>query len=254
MSDSVRPCAYVVSVEYADMLAVTLPRALANAFSRVTVITTITDNESQSVARRYGAAVYVTDAFYRSGAPFNKGLALAEAMAADSPDGWCAVIDADILFPAAPDWTALKRGCLHVPPRRLLYEVTPQCLALMLAHEEMWRSLSRVDEGIEFPGYCQVWHTEDAPAQIRPRYPTHWRHAGGCDSDFAWRWPVVCRSRLPWEVLHIGPLNKNWHGRVTAMLDGTVPAKANEREADHARDREIRMVTRDYSHEHVKKE
>jgi len=43
------------------------------------------------------------------------------------------------------------------------------------------------------------------------------------------RWPVEKRVWLPTFVLHLGPHGKNWCGRVTPRLDGTVPKEAESR-------------------------
>jgi hypothetical protein len=240
-----RPQAFVVSVEYADMLAITLPAAM-EAFAAVFVVTTPTDTDTRAVAEQHGAFVYATDVFSANGAAFNKGAALSLAMGAFAPAGWTAVIDADVIFPgAAVDWSTLQVGCLHVPPR--VQQLDPADTI-----PRTWQGMATVDEGCEYPGYCQVWHADDPVAAIRPRYPVQWKHAGGSDSEFAWRWSEGNRVRLPWSVLHVGPLATNWHGRVNARIDtGKAHPNADARARAQAETRRIRLETRSYGHEQI---
>ena len=237
-----KPRAVVVCVEYHDTLAVTLPTAQA-AFASVLVVSSPADTKTAAVAATAGADLLTTDLFWWGGAAFNKGVALDEGLKRLGRDGWMAVIDADVVFPPDVDWSTLRPGCLNVPRRRQFGSIAgwgPRVNPL---------ALPVVDEGTEFPGYCQVWQADDPATVAPPLYPRRWRHAGGCDSEFMWRWPAEKRIRLPWDVVHLGPLNRNWHGRVTPFADGTVPATAKERGADHQRDRSQRLDTRDYRHE-----
>ena len=239
-----KPRAIVVCVEYWDLLELTLPSML-NAFDEVLVVTSSADVKTREVAKGL-ARVFVTDAFYDQGAPFNKGKAINEALHQFGKFGLRAVVDADIVFPPDPDWSMIRTGFLYCPKRRILPDPEQY-------HADLdWAAFPLTNEGGEFPGYCQIWDADDETVSKEPLYPVHWRHAGGSDSDFMFRWKSNCRVRLPWNVLHLGLQNQNWHGRVTPMLDGTVPPGAAERDIDHKRDREIRVANRDYSHEFVR--
>lgn len=115
----------VPSVEYGDLLALTLPqwRVILPETSSLTVVTSPADTETQAVASRNGFACHVTDAWtrtdpschvngranrtyskrWRATIPqgetptFNLALALDEAFGFPSPTpvGVCAVVDAD---------------------------------------------------------------------------------------------------------------------------------------------------------------
>jgi hypothetical protein len=235
-----KPNGYVVCVEYSDLLSITLPSAVA-AYESVTVVTSTSDSATAEVAESNGCLVFKTDAFYRGGCPFNKGRALCEAIESGPMDGWLSVFDADIVFPRGARWP-LVPGRLYGPLRHMLVD------ASAYSEDIDWSSLPLVRD-TEWPGYCQVWHARDPVFTDRPAYPRRWRHAGGCDSDFQSRWREDRRIRLDWRVLHLGPVNLNWHGRTTPMLDGTVPDGAEERLKMHVEDRKIREKTKSYNHE-----
>src|SRR5580692_269178 len=89
--------AILVSVDYADILAVTLPYN-RHHFDEVYVVTT-PGSEDGRVAKQLGAEVWGTTAFYDDGAVFNKWKALEEALDVMGRDGWLCVMDADVLWP-----------------------------------------------------------------------------------------------------------------------------------------------------------
>lgn len=115
--------AILVSVDYADLLAITLPYN-RHHFDEVCIVTTPEDVQTQKVAREYNSQIYTTRAFYGTNVYFNKWRAFEEALdwfvrgkIAASPQhcglsaslsytpprprysGWLCVMDADILWP-----------------------------------------------------------------------------------------------------------------------------------------------------------
>jgi hypothetical protein len=90
--------ALIVSVDFSDYLAETLPYVLPQV-DRLIVVTSPTDRSTVDVCRRYGADYLATDAFYHDGATFNKGrginLGLRELRRID----WMVHLDADIVLP-----------------------------------------------------------------------------------------------------------------------------------------------------------
>ena len=138
------------------------------------------------------------------------------------PGGRLLVWDVDVVMPDAMDLSKIEVGRLHCPRRRMcrnLREYTGQ---------RDWTRWPILDE-TELAGYYQLFHAEDPVLKIRPWYSIDWRHAGGYDSDFQARWPAGRKVRLPFEVLHLGESYVNWHGRVQARVDGTVPPEADQR-------------------------
>lgn len=227
---------YTVCVDYWDFLAITLPK-MAKWFGDVTIITAPDQPEHTVLPniRRYS-----TDAFYRDGAVFNKGRAIEECWQDNPPTGWVCVIDADILLPDIPSTDAfpdLEVGNLY-SPRRRQYFLLADSNSPMWGRtqtgpkpDRLWDNFTLVDDSItRCPGFMQVFHTADPVLRTRPWYPTHWKHAGGCDSDFCEKWPKARQKRLDFDVLHLGESRKNWCGRVTPLPDGSVLSTAADRE------------------------
>jgi hypothetical protein len=222
----------VVCVEYDDFLEITLPRN-SRHFSKTLVVTSPADKKTQAVARKYGCECYTTDAFYRDGAAFNKGLAMEEGFDVLGRDGWICVWDADIVMPDNIEFTGKDPSCLYSPVRCLLEDPTK------FKDDMDWKSLPIPTRDEEFDGFFQMFH---ASSVKRPWYGTQWRHAGGCDSDFQLKYPVRKRKRLPFVVLHLGSegvpelgtrIGRNWRGRVTPRIDtGEVPKDAEKRFQD----------------------
>lgn len=211
----IKPTAFVVSVDYWDYLETTLPR-MAELYEHVHVITTPEDRHSALVASAISFAsgnvsVFSTDAFYADNAYFNKGLAIETCLERVDPQGWVAVQDADILLPPKCNWEAYDMipGCIYSPARR---NVTPG----QFPEDREWAGWPLASDNVTYcPGFLQVFHSTDRRMTKRPWYPTHWRHAGGSDSDFCEKWPKRKQKRLPFEVLHMGPTMRNWCGRVS---------------------------------------
>lgn len=219
--------AFVVSVDYGDILAITLPRN-APHFGAIVVVTTAGDDATHRVVASVqetcpSVVLHVTDAFYRRGAAFNKGAAIEEAFDVLGPAGWWLSLDADIVLPPAGMAcdVPLVPGFLYGARRRMLKDIG------------QWRegfdwSLAPVKPEDEFPGFFQLWHSSDSALGGRPWYPTNWTMAN-CDSEFQSKWPRERRVRLPLEVLHLGEDGKNWAGRSTAYVDGSLPHESQER-------------------------
>jgi len=208
--------ALTVSVGYDDILAHTLPQMLAT-FKDVFVVTSPQDETTARVARSLGAKVYPTDAFYRNGASFNKGLAIEECFTLMEREGWMAVIDADILLPDRfPDFQ-LQQGVLYSARRRVCEDVRQWQPGADWGKFPQWLE-------VEYSGYLHIFHAADPMLAVPPWYGTTWRHAGGCDSEFQSRWDARHKQALPWEVLHLGPVDTNWCGRLSTRLDDNAPA------------------------------
>lgn len=115
----------VPSVQYGDFLAVTLPgwRAMFPT-AKLVVVTSPEDLETQEVARRNGADVVETKAWYRGGRPFDKAAALDEAFGfterrTQPKEGErCLAIDADVYpFGKIPSPKKLQAETIYGCPR-----------------------------------------------------------------------------------------------------------------------------------------
>jgi hypothetical protein len=204
----------IVSVGFDDLLALTLPRAMRH-LTQCLIVTSPDDHATQAVARSVpGARLFITDAFTRHGAPFNKGLAVEEALDDFGREGWLLIFDADVIIPDDADWSAAHPGHLHGARRVILENPADWRPDLAWRHRPAWRD----DPAI---GYFQLFHA-DAPAvrDRRPWYDPTFAHAGGCDAHFRELWPRAQTRILPFPVLHLGPVATNWYGRAAPRLDG----------------------------------
>jgi hypothetical protein len=218
---------------YDDLLAVTLPLS-APHFDEILVVSHPDDiATAEVVAGVRNARLFTTDAFFRGGAEFRKGLAMEEGFDAfgvrePGADGWLCILDADIVLPPAEvmaeHLAEIRPGYLYSPWRRILAD--PRQWSPQLD----WEAVPRKRD-MEFAGYFQLFHLRDPVLKKRPWYGTRWRHAGGCDSVFMRHWPDRRLKRLDFEVLHLGPDGTNWCGRATPRLDGSIPAGAEQRAA-----------------------
>jgi len=228
--------AITISVEYDDLLAITLPRA-ARHFERICVVSTPTDRATADVvAGVENAELFTTDVFYARGASFNKGAAIEQAFDVVGRSGWLCLFDADIVFPPAVlPQARLKIGKLHAPRRRL-------CLDPHEFHDDAdWRQWPIFGD-FEHAGYCQIFHADDPVLRTRPWHPTGWANASS-DSWFQAKWSRHNKVWLPfdaWHVVHLGEPGRNWHGRCTRRLDGTLPQHAAERARAQEQMRELR--------------
>lgn len=216
--------AILVSVDYADLLSITLPYN-RHHFSEVMVVTSYSDEDTVRVAQDNGANVYRTNAFYTDGATFNKFRALEEGLDVFGRYGWMCIMDADVLWPKhidwynptpfAPDFPNFIPGNLYTPLRRMCEDV------IHVPHEPYWKSYPLHPQQVEWAGYTQIFHAEDPHLPAAPWHQTNWKHAGGADSFFQQLWPASCKLRPPFECLHLGRAGVNWAGRVTPFTDGS---------------------------------
>lgn len=218
--------ALTVSVNFSDLLAVTLPKN-ARFFDSILVITTPEDEATQEVVAHVpNARCYTTQVFFERNAVFNKGAAIEEGFDILGRLGWFVVMDADIILPGGFPWLPAAPGYLYSPFRRMMADPP---IPLVIPPEEAWKQFPLHPQQMEFAGFFQMFHGDDPVLQSRPWYPTEWKHAGGCDSEFQAKWPAERKRRLPFEVLHIGPAGVNWLGRASPLLDGTTPPDAQEK-------------------------
>jgi hypothetical protein len=218
--------ALTVCVGYDDLLAITLPLNQRN-FEKFLVVTSPTDEATKRLVREYqrfgcgNLDILETDAFWRDGASFRKWLAVEEGFDALGRDGWMCHLDADTIIPGDADWSVLERGNLYSARRRMLADPA------QLSRSLDWKTLPLVNDR-ELPGCIHVFHADSEPTKTTPWYGSHWLHAGGGDSHFVAKWKPANQKWLPFEVLHLGRDGKNWHGRCTPRVDGSLPAGAED--------------------------
>ncbi len=242
--------AYIVSVDYADLLSISLEYN-RHHFESVVVITTKEDTKSRTVAVKHDCTVFKTEEFYARGACFNKYAAVQKCISetiTDFNSETLCVMDADVLFPKQIDWHFLKdpanKDCLFTPERHMCRDVPDY-----IPQEPYWRSYEKNKEK-EWAGYTQIFNVNDKHLKDRdPWYPTDWTHAGGADSVFQSYWPVYQKKRPSFSVLHLGKENVNWCGRVTPTLSGDHFPQAEHRRSNMLYMRDKRRSTGKYDHE-----
>lgn len=219
--------AFLVSVDYTDLLALTLPYN-RHHFHEVFVVTSTADAPNvRPVADACRAEVIATDLFYANGADFNKWAGLEFALDHAGRKGWICLMDADVAWPkGARVAPYLRPGYILSPLRRVCDPAPPA-----VPPEAEWSRHPIHPNRMEWAGYSQVFHSDDPALGPPPWHQTDWRHAGGADSFFQAKWPPGRKVRPPWHALHLGPCGANWYGRAAPHLDGTAPAGAELRRA-----------------------
>src|SRR5678815_609847 len=164
--------AITVSVEYTDLLRLTLPYN-RHHFSTFTVVTSNDDFKNvYPIARENNASTFTTNSFYSNGAHFNKWRALEDAITTLNlrSAGWICIMDADVLWPkeislktSNPDEVYatkpqfsnyLHPGYLYTP-RRLMYPDIPRDIS-KLPPEGYWEVYPLHRNEVEFAGYSQI--------------------------------------------------------------------------------------------------
>ena len=222
--------AVTVSVDFGDILALTLPYNRCH-FNRFLVVTVPYDEQTIKVAEENDCEVFTTGDFYNGGAEFAKYAGLEAAIASwTGRNGWMCFLDADTVWPREGDWREriaympLQKGFLHGPFRHV-----KESLEGGIPPEAQWSEYPRHPVHSEFPGYTQIFHSEDEVLGPLPWHEVDWRHAGGGDSFFQMKWPDDRRIRLAMPTLSLGPHGVNWCGRSSPYVDGSVHPEAAAR-------------------------
>lgn len=231
-----------VCVEFDDLLAITLPHN-RHHFDEFLVITTPQDYKTQEVARRNNAGIYMTEAFYKRNAIFNKWLALELGLDSFGRHGLLVLMDADVLWPRDVDHSVYRKGFLYTPRRRCQLDISAPP-----ASEDRWGSLPLYRD-VEWAGYSQIFYADDPHLPEPPWHEINWLHAGGADSFFQDLWPKENKVRPAWECLHLGDPGSNWCGRTGVRTDGRLVEKSSQRSQTLRNMLSLRRVHRNYTHE-----
>lgn len=234
-------------VRYWDFLGLTLDSMLAMG-DRVIVATSLQDRETIDLVEKSDAELFVTSAWTKDKAVFNKGAALQEAIAYAAPE-WLLLTDADtFLMPPPPNHQpvdTLPKGYLYGAQRRMCnVEADWQ----RVAQDHTWRMLplqafppvrggSKGKPGrvwghrptanpIALQGYFQLWHYPTNPFELKSS-----RTAAKYDVSLALNWPDDKRVVIPWPmytVVHLGPSKVNWQGRNSPRWVNAAPVARDE--------------------------
>ena len=221
--------AILVCVDYHDILSLTLPTN-AHHFDSVLVVTTPNDRKTQAIVDRIpNATCHCTNAFYEHGCAFKKGAAMEEGFDIVGRDGWIVVLDADIVLPPQMRFPNLSEQQIYGVQRRMCEDISLYAEGWYHDYQE-WQALPTMPDTDIAVGFFQLFNASADHLTNRPWYPIEWKHAGGCDSFFERKWNNQNRIRLfDFQVLHLGTAGKNWFGRTTPFLDGTLHEKSEDR-------------------------
>lgn len=211
-----------VCVDYHAFLLLT-GQAWLRGLSSLTVVTSPDDLKTVQtlrlldrtpIARQCPLRVFVTDAFTRDGAAFNKGLAMEEARQVVPWEDWILFFDIDIL--PEPEW-AEKLGGLQMG---YLYGAWRH----QVVFGPVGAPTKIADDCVGY-GYFQLFHSKSpslyqdgaaggsqGPRTLKnPLLDTQWKHAGNYDSNFMLSFRPLVRE-VPIFLGHIGPQHENWFG------------------------------------------
>ena len=235
--------AILVSVDYGDILEVTLPYN-RHHFESVCIVTHERDYRSIQAAEENYCEVFTTNAFYEDEADFNKWKALEEGLDWFGRTGWITIMDADILWPKKIISEYFK-GYFYSPYRRMFTDVTKS-----IPPEYEWGNLEYHPQKREFAGYTNIFHCDDPILTDPPWHQVDWKHAGGGDSFFQKKWPATHKIRTEWEVLHLGEC-RNWFGRCSQLTDGTLPEETEQRKQKFLEMNETRKRYQNFDREKI---
>ena len=226
--------AVIPSVDYADMLAVTLPAwQLALPTATIRVVTSREDVATHRVCRETGIEALQTDAWKADGAMLNTAKALDEAFALAAPGDVCLSIDADC-YPCGtfPREDALDPDVLYGCARYL-------CMSMADLHAHLdgrtpREALPLMGHRLERDGYGLVANTPEAVTRLAGEGPGYFkvfrygavrfgsfRTAGAYDTTFAAKFTKK-RPIVDFYVLHLGPSRgRNWSRRIVPRWEAS---------------------------------
>lgn len=220
-----------VCVNYLDYLRCAHHHNIGQ-FDDYVIVTTTEDKDTLAWTQAHKEVMPVyTDALYRNGAVFNKGLALTEglnALKSICDPEWVAIMDADTFVP--PDWRdQLKRVNLD---KEWMYGARRVLLPTWADYERLWTddlNTFEIPKGLGY-GYLQLFHWQSQTFQARlatgESYPSG-RDCTEVDWKFRNYWGdtddsyTVTRGRLaelPFQVFCLGPHGTNHGGRRSALF------------------------------------
>lgn len=189
--------AVTTSVDYAPELAHSIDLWLGGLASLI-VVTAPRDEATIELARKSGARLHVTDAFYEDGAHLNKGRAMQQARSLLPAEDWHLFIDADV-----------------IPPEKWLDTVWDADPKVGRLHGAV-----RVGENgepihdRELAGFFHLFHSSDSRAAAP--LARDFTHSGNYDTLFMRRWPRTLQRILPLTLTHLGEPRTNWCGKGNA--------------------------------------
>ncbi len=233
--------AVMVCVNYADILAHTLPHTLHHV-DKLIVVTDSRDQATKNVCDYYDVECVQTDCFYDDGATFNKGKGINAGLARLSQQDFVLHLDADVVLPPRTrpilNSIYLDPDAIHGLDRlncngfnnwiNFISAPRPMHQLYYLVHANAFSLGARVSHYNQdgwFPiGFFQLWNPRQSGIT---RYPEEGVGADHTDVVFAKAFPVEKRRFIPdFYVYHLdsekAEMGANWMGRKTKPF--TLPA------------------------------
>lgn len=217
--------AVVVCVEYADFLALTLPRMLA-CFDEVAVVSVADDHETTALCEGLGARLVQSTRRNFMGLKFNLPALINDGFAALSAEEWLVKIDADIYLP--PGFAEVMRATMGDPEvlyGAQRYFAEDRATLSRFVGDGDWSALEPPYEPSDAAlGFFQGFHAKTPRLAGRPTRYEEQRYVGPSQTnDRLFRAAFADRgvTILPAPVVHLGidAIGTNWRGRTSPRFE-----------------------------------
>ena len=211
--------AITTCVDYADYLAVSLPRNRAH-FDHIVVVTSEQDAATQALCAQLDVSCWICPpARLALHGSFNKGCAINDGLRRLSRKDWIVHLDADIVLPGEFR-TALEARSAELDPQSLY--TMPRAGCPTWADWERFLATGEAapmlfQDGL---GYFQM---VNARADRKLFYPESYGHPELTDLLFSRRFLANRRHVLEMRCIHLGPHEVNWRGRVSPPFAAPEP-------------------------------
>jgi hypothetical protein len=202
-------------VDYSDFLEETIVYNKLH-FDRYIVVTSPQDTKTQELCKKESVELYITDAFHRNNQPFNKGLALSEALKDSKLSGWIIVHDCDTCLPFnfkdLIDFKSMDIQKIYGGSRKFIptYREWRECLDDPSKFNQYKSIIGTAC------GFCQIFNTESNAYKqninnnIYGSFPT----ANFCDIHFLYHWcppPHPKPEHLNFDCYHLTEFHGTAH-------------------------------------------
>jgi glycosyltransferase involved in cell wall biosynthesis len=197
----------IISVDYNDYLSITLKNNL-RFVQNIHVVTSSKDLDCQQICSDYGVDCIITDTFYESNSPFNKGKAINYAISKLKNPSWILILDADILLNGPINVNSLEFNTLY------------SCKRMIVENYEQYLNLENQEfieeNGIGY-GYFQLFNFSSKYIDRKMVYPEVSRNASKSDVIFKKRFKTI--KDMNFKVHHLGGTRINWNGRKSEIFE-----------------------------------